>query len=287
MRDQRTQRFIATCWNLAGALFLANFFLHKPVSDVCDALSARFGFATYNRAALLLIAGASLLAAAPLLPLAGRWLRQPRGLGVALTLVAMTVAAHRWLLVANIELIHFPQYALLTGLLFLGGLSPDLAWLAATGSGVLDEVYQHLVIYAGRPDTYLDYNDMVLNAIGAAWVAILVAAARSKPSAPGAAETSAPGRRRTVGRILLAVTLFTVVTDPPQLHPFYRRAATGFDYRVLSAGEALAVATLLWTIITAVSAACRSSATTNAGVGGAADLSGDTRRYAPGGGNTL
>ena len=97
-----------------------------------------------------------------------------------LLLLGLHVLAARGLLVANIELVHFPQYALLASVLYAGGLEPEAAWLLAAVAGSFDELYQHLVIYADRPDTYLDYNDMILNALGAAAGAFLFARARPR-----------------------------------------------------------------------------------------------------------
>jgi hypothetical protein len=48
--------------------------------------------------------------------------------------------------------------------------------IGATLGGVLDELYQGLVIYAHLPVTRFDINDVVLNAIGAAWAVVLAAA---------------------------------------------------------------------------------------------------------------
>jgi hypothetical protein len=48
--------------------------------------------------------------------------------------------------------------------------------------GVLDEGYQHLVIYAAIPGAHFDWNDVILNAIGAAWATICAASGRGAES---------------------------------------------------------------------------------------------------------
>ncbi|MFN8642854.1 MAG: hypothetical protein U0802_14830, partial [Candidatus Binatia bacterium] len=53
-------------WLTVAALVLGNFLLHKPISDVCDALFARIGRTAYEWA-MLLGSGALSLAAAALL----------------------------------------------------------------------------------------------------------------------------------------------------------------------------------------------------------------------------
>src|SRR5262245_38163499 len=115
-------------WLAALALTIGNLFLHKPISDVCDALYACIGRAAYERTTLSIIAVASIAAALILLR---RRLRALRGAQVALGLLTVALAsfaAQQWLLVSNVEVIHFPQFALLTGLLIVAGLGPRAAW---------------------------------------------------------------------------------------------------------------------------------------------------------------
>ncbi len=228
---------------LAVALCFANPLLHKPLSDLFDALFARLGRTWYER---LVLAGIGALCAAGV-ALGRAYVRAParaRGIISLAALAAMTLVAQRWLLVSNIELIHFPQFALLTFLLLAGGLTPQTAWALATAAGMLDETYQRLVIYARVPNTYLDFNDMLLNAIGAAWAVALWAGEECTMA------TSPAGGRRAWGAAAAAAVLGTALVwlDPPQL-PLLRKAATGRPYRVLSAPEAAAWAATVWGLI--------------------------------------
>jgi hypothetical protein len=240
-------------WAVFAAVAIGNLFLHVPISSACDALYARIGRGPYERLTLLGIGALSIGAALLLLRGRAAALRRPRVAAALVLLAAATVAVQRWLLVSNIELIHFPQFGLLAALLFAAGLGPQAAWIGATFSGVLDETYQHLVVYAQVPGTYFDYNDIVLNALGAAWAVAMLAGG-------GAGET-----RRDAGRwlVVLRATLLVALAAalwlaPPRLAaidrfpywcPALARAATGLDYHVMNASEGLAALLLIWGLV--------------------------------------
>jgi hypothetical protein len=232
-------------WVAAVGLLLADLFLHKPITDICDAWVVRFGWATYNRWTFWILVSVSIAVALALLVRRWRgWLR-PSAVAALLLLILATCVAYRFLIVANIELIHFPQYALMAGVLLAGGNPPGLAWAATVAAGVVDETYQHLVIYAGRPNTYLDFNDMVLNAIGASWLVLLVAAGT------GSHTRTPQSARRAARRLVVVVAVAALALlwlDPPRFTPYLRRAATGRYYRVLSATEGVLAAALLWAV---------------------------------------
>lgn len=228
-------------------LAAANLFLHKPISDVCDAAYTALGRPRYEFAALLGVAlvSAALAALGLRLFAGGSGSRASRILPI-LGLLLVSAAAQRWLLVSNIELIHYPQYGLLTGLLLAAGRSPGQAWLGATAIGVGDEVYQFAVIYRGRPNVYLDFNDMLLNAIGAAWAVVLFRARAGSGARGSAGKDSRLPRTLAVGS--LAALGIALVLAPPGL-PILRRAATGRWYRILSPGEAILGAWIVWGIV--------------------------------------
>jgi hypothetical protein len=229
-------------WIAAAVLLGADLFLHMPITNICDVWVVRYGWTTYNHWVFVVIVSTSIAAA--LVPLARQYRRwsHPSAIAALLMLSAMTYGAYTLLMIANIELIHFPQYALMTGVLLLGGNPASVSWVTAVAAGVADEAYQYLVIYAGRPDTYLDFNDMVLNAIGVTWMVLLIAAGTRPPT------TAPTDRLRSwpAAVFLVAALLLLLWLDPPTFSPFWRRAATGRDYRVLSGAEGLLVALLLW-----------------------------------------
>lgn len=256
--------FRALCGATAVLIACGNLFLHKPVSDVCDALSARLGFPLYNRLALAAISGgfATLLALPLVAGLRRGRLAARRGAVALILLGASSVVAQRWLLVANVELIHFPQYAILAVLSGLAGASPAAAWVLASGAGVLDEVYQYLVVYAERPEAYLDFNDMLLNAIGAAWgVLVLLALGRRR----GPAAFCLPF---AIGGLLLLPAAWI---DPPRLDPLLTVARTGRPYRVLSLPEALAGCLSVLAILVFADGPRRRAVATAATAGSSAD----------------
>ena len=273
-------------WAAAAGLVVGNLFLHKPISDVCDALFVRLGRGPYERLMLSAIAAGSI--AGGLALLRGRvWaLRRPRVLAALLLLAVATVAAQQWMLVSNVELIHFPQFGLLAALLLGAGLAPQPAWIGATACGVLDETYQHLVIYAHVAGTYFDYNDVVLNAIGAAWTVVLAAAGASLNRTDGASRWE----RALLGALLVGFGVSFWLAPPhvaaveafPYWRPALARAATGLDYHVMSASEGLAAVLLIWGLVWTGTGGARGSSTARpsapAGSAGGACLPAPTGR---------
>jgi hypothetical protein len=156
-------------------------------------------------------------------------------LGTAVGLVILTAASQQLLLVSNVELIHFPQFALIAALLLAAGIGPSGAWLGATLAGLLDESYQHLIVYKDVPNTYFDYNDIFLNSIGAAWGTLIFGVSRLRTAVPRT--TRSPLILASAG--LATAGLATLWLDPPGLTPFLSRAATGLHYRVMSLPEGL------------------------------------------------
>ena len=237
----------------AAALVVGNLFLHKPISDVCDALFARLGRGPYEWTALLAIGALSLGAAGLLLRDGAPGLRSRRVLAALAGLAVLTLAAQRLLLVSNIELIHLPQFGLLAVLLLAVGLPAQLAWLVATLAGALDETYQWLVIYDWVPNVSFDWNDVVLNALGAAWAVILARGGRGDGASPGERRW----QRALFGALLAAAVAALWVTPPrltavdhfPWRTPTLGRAMTGRSYHVMPASEGLATTALIWALV--------------------------------------
>ncbi len=247
--SQGKRRVERSLWALALLVSLANLPLHKPLSDFFDALYAQLGRAFYERVVVLAISAMCIAAVMAFLWRRGHGPWQPRLLASLLALGALTLASQRWLVVSNIELVHLPQFGLIAALLLASGLSPLKACLVATAAGVLDEAYQHWVIYADTPGTYFDYNDIVLNGVGAAWAALVFALGRRPNDAKSEPADWDPlpldrSRRWVVFGVLAAFALL-IWLDPPQFAHMLERAATGRMYRVLSAPEALGALVLL------------------------------------------
>jgi len=94
-------------------------------------------------------------------------------IGYLVLTVALAVVSFRTLLVMNIEVVHFPQYAVLGGLAFAatGRYGSSMLW--CTPGAMVDEGYQYFYLYAGRGIHY-DFNDVVLDSIGAGFGLVLV-----------------------------------------------------------------------------------------------------------------
>jgi hypothetical protein len=214
-------------------VFASYLALHLPLTDLCDALAGRMGFAAYDR---LASTGAAVLAVGLVGVLA--WYRLSTVVWASLAAaLGAAVAARQWLMVANIENIHYPQYALMVFMLWRGGLSVEASFLGATVLGALDEGYQFLFLPYGRP-TYFDWNDIVLNALGAAFGVLLIQPYRRPGALP-----------RSIGRaitVVLGLGFLAALLVSPPTPPFFRVAPTGRHFHVLSASEALGVIGLLW-----------------------------------------
>lgn len=241
---------IARRWLAAALLVGGNLILHKPFSDVCDAVFARIGRQAYEWTSLAVIGALSALGAFLLWRGGGARLAQPRPLAALAVLAALTLLAQRVLLVSNVELIHLPQFALLAALLLAVGLSAEGAWLGATLGGVLDEAYQRLVIYPAIPNVYFDWNDIVLNGLGAAVAVVLLRG--------GGTTAGPPAWRPAALGVALAGTALACWLAPPQVHlapsapwvtPVLAPALTGRLYHVMPAGEGMLALGLLWALV--------------------------------------
>jgi len=238
---------------VAAGLLLGNLALHKHIEKVCAALAERHGFASYDRAmfwGLALASGAGLIVAALRLR---SWPRSLQSGALVGLLGALTYVSCRMLMMTAVELVHFPQFALVAGALLAGGVGIRSAWTVAALGGIADEVYQRLTLYWDRPYAYLDFNDMILDAIGAAWAVMLVALGRgyALPDDPGAGGPGRSARRRLWVMIGLGTLLFAALLlidlyytgSPVDTAPF------GRDYRRLSFGEGALLFSLVGAIV--------------------------------------
>lgn len=86
-------------------------------------------------------------------------------IGLATT-IAMMVVSFNLLLVHNVEIIHFVQYASFCFVVFplFGNYNKTLFW--CTLAGAIDEANQYLILAPKNTD-YYDFNDVILNQLGA------------------------------------------------------------------------------------------------------------------------
>lgn len=99
------------------------------------------------------------------------------GYFVVNTLLAVLVV--NLLFVINIEVIHFPQYAMFAILIYplIGNYTATLVWSIL--GGMLDEAYQYFYL-APKDTSYYDLNDVVTNLIGAVFGLLILAVFRVK-----------------------------------------------------------------------------------------------------------
>lgn len=224
-------------WALASTVtFVGYLLLHLPTSDLFDGFARRYGFIAYDRTtrATFALIGAALWG----------WLWRAQGdcrisIRRSLLLVTAVLAyALAMLAVNGIEAIHLPQYLLMVLMLAAAGLGLESAWLVATLLGALDEMWQWQLLRRARPE-YFDWNDVVLNASGAA-LGVLVAR-RLRWGGVGRLLPT----RMAVGLLLVAAGL-ALVSGPVIPEPFYRFSPAGRWFHLASATEAAALMAVLW-----------------------------------------
>ena len=225
-------------------VFVSDLFLHLPITDFCDALVRRFGFETYDLALrrAFLGLGAVMVAVVALRSSPSRRVL----LASAGALVGVALVFQRILLVSGIENIHYPQYALIVWLVMQGGLPGESAFLVSTGLGIADEGYQLATMPRGTPG-YFDWNDVVLNALGAAFGVVLVLALRRNGE-------RTPGSRRRVWIGFLAAAILALVLSPPVWTPFYSVTPGGRVFHKLTGFEAVIAVAALSAAVRAVTA---------------------------------
>lgn len=160
---------------LALAYFLAVTLPHEQVGLWTVPIRESLGWDRYNLL-LLAMSGVALLV---LLIFLGKNLRQNevnrrKFLTYLVAAVLLTAASFRWLVIINIEAVHFGQYAVMAILLFplVRRFGETLFWVTLLGT--LDEAYQYFVLAPHRTN-YFDLNDVILNLLGGVFGLLLVA----------------------------------------------------------------------------------------------------------------
>ena len=219
-----------------AALVAFNFFLHLPVTDVFDSLARRYGFTQYDTVTRVVFLVGGMASAAWL------WLPSAHGAGVRRALVCLgaVIALSQALIVVNgIEAIHYPQYALLAWLLVRSAIGLERSWLTATALGAADEIWQWQTLSRAVPG-YLDWNDVVHNAVGAALGVLVVVRMRRAPVAePVLSATRVAGALAVAGLVALA-------SGPLVQRPFYRLTPGGRWFHLLSPFEAVLCLAAIW-----------------------------------------
>ena len=149
----------------ATAYFVFVLFSHKWVSLLYLKIFNQFGRSTMEASMHLgtLLMGIAVIAGCLFI------LKQKKSLNVQILLlwvsmVALIIFADIFLIVTNIERIHYIQYAFLSILIRMIILDNYFALFLTVLAGVLDELFQY--VWAPEYTRYLDFNDFVLNLLG-------------------------------------------------------------------------------------------------------------------------
>lgn len=87
--------------------------------------------------------------------------------------LVLAVLCYNLLFVVNVEAIHFIQYGVFALLCFPLVRNYSLTLMYATLAGVCDEIYQFYYLAPERTD-YYDFNDVVINLVGAVFGLLLI-----------------------------------------------------------------------------------------------------------------
>lgn len=155
----------------AAVYYAAVVRFHEEVSIVSVWLQTMLSLKLYNK----LISILGILAVAGLLILIIRSImrRDRKGLKIFYLFFTLLLVgiSYNTLLVVNVESIHYIQYALLALPVFALTMNFGESVLIVTLLGAIDEANQHFILHNWK---YLDFNDIILNLVGAAIGAVLI-----------------------------------------------------------------------------------------------------------------
>lgn len=161
------------------------------------------------------------------------------------------------LFVINIEVIHFPQYAMFAILIFplIGTYTGTLVW--ATIGGMLDEAYQYFYL-APKDTSYYDLNDVVTNLVGAVFGLLILAVFQVKEYTTFRLRSSSIwiGIGVVTGAIILTHLTGYLSIYPSEVRPYHilREWPPGFwskvhpnvTFHVMRPIEGLLITVALW-----------------------------------------
>lgn len=156
---------------VSAIYFAAVVELHEEVSKLSVWLQKALSLRLYNKVITIFI----ILSLLIFLLLIFRKLRDGERRAIKIFYWCFTILitglTYNTLLVVNVESIHFPQYALLSLPVFALTMNFGETILIVTLLGAIDEVNQFFVFHNWK---YMDFNDIILNLIGAAIGALII-----------------------------------------------------------------------------------------------------------------
>jgi hypothetical protein len=159
---------------LASTYLIIVILFHRNVSTIFDWLSEKLSFKVYNDLLFLISLIVMIVCGAFVLVRIVKGERRYLKLITWIFTAFLVLISYKTLVVFNVENIHFPQYALLTLPVFalLKHFGATVFWV--TLSGAFDEAYQYFILYRNTNTVYLDFNDIVLNLVGAGIGVVLI-----------------------------------------------------------------------------------------------------------------
>jgi hypothetical protein len=152
---------------LASAYLVVVILFHRSVSAIFDWLSEKLSFKVYNDSIFLISLMVMVACGVMVLVKIVKGERRCQKIISCIFTAFLVVVSYETLVVFNVENIHYPQYAILALPVFalLKHFGATVFWVTLLGA--LDEAYQYFVLFRNNYATYLDFNDIVLNLIGA------------------------------------------------------------------------------------------------------------------------
>ena len=184
-------------------------FYHRKVSAVFDWLRDSYSFELYNAAALQ-VSLILLIFFSAFVYTGLKKLKEKLKAGILWCYSLLLVLLSYFLLITvNIEVIHFIQYALLAVPVFALVLRYGETVFWVTLMGAIDEAYQYFVLYRDNNTVYFDFNDVILNLVGAGiGVTLIYTLAHSKNDVSfSASPPERKGFKSPVITMTLAVSL--------------------------------------------------------------------------------
>jgi hypothetical protein len=224
----------------AAGIFALDIALHLPIEDFFDEIARRYGFFWYDALAQKIFIGLGLVLVGVLWWCPSH--RRPIVRRALVGVVAAVILAKGFLLVAAIENIHYPQYALIVIVLVRAGLALEPAWLIAVGLGVVDEYYQFKMLPRGTPN-YLDTDDIVLNAVGALLGVVIVLAWSDRDADRPLIPAS------TASRLVLLSLVVAAIFSPVARTPFWNTTPGGRQFHLLTWFETMIALGTLWAVV--------------------------------------
>jgi VanZ family protein len=157
---------MVTCTYLAVVILF-----HKEISAVSDWVKAKLSFKLYNNLIFLVSLTMLVFFEAFVLQKIIKGTQRFLKLIYWILTTFLLVLSYQTLIVFNVEIIHFPQYAILAFPVFalFRTFGATVFWV--TLSGALDEAFQYFMLH---PETSFDFNDIILNLIGAGIGVVLI-----------------------------------------------------------------------------------------------------------------